>query len=69
MKYSTQEENKLAVWLNQQFKDYKNKSGMMTNLIIREKFEQFLKDPQYNKYLQEDIKKNKIKLFSKKYIK
>lgn len=47
-------EQELAIWLDQQLIDYKNHTGMMVYKHIRTKFKKFLKDPRYSKYFEND---------------
>jgi hypothetical protein len=57
------EERKLALWINTQNKNYKEKIRIMTNINILKSWEEFINDKQYKKYfMKEKIVKNEIEV-------
>lgn len=49
---SIQREHELAVWIEQNERDYINGTGLVTtNPAIRAKWIEFISDPKYSKYL------------------
>ena len=50
-------EHELALWIEEQLFNYQNSIGLMKNITIRKKWEEFLMNPKYGKYFTEHEKR------------